>query len=209
MRMQALLKAGMVAAMLAAGGMAMAQGSDAPRAPVRVQPTAAQPDDGLRGKTFDAQEIVDAGHKFFGTTTRGLARAVESVFRKHGRPTGYVLGEEASGAFVAGVRYGEGYLYMKNGERRKIFWQGPSIGFDAGGEGAKVLMLVYNMDTPRAILGRWPGINGSAYLVAGLGVSAYGDENIVLIPIRTGVGARLGANIGYLKITARPTWNPF
>jgi len=209
MKMRRLLKAGMIAAMLAAGGMAQAGNDGAAQPPVQVKPTAAQPDEGLRGRTFNAQEIVDAGHRFFGTTTRGLARAVESVFRAHGRPTGYVLGEEASGAFVAGLRYGEGYLYMKDGTRRKIFWQGPTIGFDAGGEGAKVLMLVYNMDTPRAIYGRWPGINGSAYLVAGLGVSAYGDENIVIVPIRSGVGARLGANVGYLKITARPTWNPF
>ncbi len=209
MRMQALLKAGVMAAMLAAGGMAVAQDAAAPAAPVQVKPTAAQPDRGLRGETFSADEIVQAGHKFFGTTTRGLARAVESVFRAHGRPTGYVLGEEASGGFVAGLRYGEGILYMKNGLRQKIFWQGPTIGFDAGGEGSKVLMLVYNLDTPRAIFGRWPGFNGSAYVVAGLGVSAYGDERIVLIPIRTGVGARLGVNIGYLKITARPTWNPF
>ena len=207
MQVRSVVATGLMMAMLGAG-LALADEA-APRGPMQISPTAARADTGLHGKAFDAQEIVDAGHKFFGTTTRGLARAVESVFRAHGRPTGYVLGEEASGAFVAGVRYGEGWLYMKNGERRKIFWQGPSIGIDAGGEGTKVLMLVYNLNTPRGIFGRWPGINGSAYLVAGFSISAYGDEELVMFPIRSGIGARLGANIGYLKITEQPTWNPF
>ncbi len=202
----------MAGAMLVALGMGAAQAqqawTDAP-AQARVQPVAAPAEKGLKGDTFSADEIVQVGHKFFGTTTRGLARAIESVFAKRGRPTGYVLGEEASGAFVAGLRYGEGWLYMKNGRRQKIFWQGPSIGFDAGGEGAKVLMLVYDIATPRAIFGRMPGISGSAYLVAGFGVSAYGNEQITVMPVRSGVGWRLGANLGYLKITGRPTWNPF
>ncbi len=160
-------------------------------------------------ETFSVEEIVDAGHKFFGTTTKGLARAIESVFKAHGRPSGYVLGEEASGAFVAGLRYGEGMLYLKNGRQQKIFWQGPSIGIDAGGNGSKVLMLVYDIDTPREIFDRFLGVSGSAYLVAGLSVSMHSNDKITLIPVRTGVGARLGGNIGYLKITARPTWNPF
>ena len=167
-------------------------------------PATAQHDD-----TFSVDEIVDAGHKFFGTTTKGLARAIESVFKAHGRPKGYVLGEEASGAFVAGLRYGEGTLYLKNGHQQKIFWQGPSIGLDAGGNGSKVLMLVYDIDTPREIFDRFLGISGSAYLVAGLSVSMHSNDKITLIPVRTGVGARLGGNVGYLKITARPTWNPF
>ena len=160
-------------------------------------------------KTYSSQEIIDKGHKFFGTTTKGLARAVESVFAKHGRPTGYILGEEASGAFIGGLRYGEGWLYMKDGQRRKVFWQGPSIGFDYGGNGSRVLMLVYHIDTPRQIYSRFFGVSGSAYIVGGLGVSFHTNEQLVVAPIRTGIGARLGANIGYLKMTSRPTWNPF
>jgi len=98
---------------------------------------------------------------------------------------------------------------MKDGRRQKIFWQGPTVGLDAGGNGSKVLMLVYDIDTPRAIFGRFPGISGSAYLVGGFSVSVHANETITIIPVRSGVGARLGGNIGYLKITPRPTWNPF
>ncbi len=173
-----------------------------------AQPGAA-PAASKRAKTFSAEEIVQKGHEFFGTTTKGLAKAIEGLFKEHGRPTGYVLGEEASGAFVAGLRYGEGWLYLKDGRRQKIYWQGPTVGFDAGGNGAKVLMLVYDIDTPRAIFGRFPGISGSAYLVGGFSVSIHADEKITIIPVRSGVGARLGGNVGYLKITPRPTWNPF
>ncbi len=166
-------------------------------------------------ETFSAREIVDAGHRFFGTTTKGLARAVESVFARQGRPTGYILGEEASGSFIGGLTYGEGWLYLKDQHSRKayramkVFWQGPSIGFDAGGNGSRVLMLVYDIDTPRQILGRFPGVSGSAYLVGGLSISMHSNQQLVVVPIRTGVGARLGANMGYLKFTKRPTWNPF
>ena len=158
---------------------------------------------------YSSGEIVREGHKFFGKTTRGLARAVESVFSRNGRPTGYILGQEASGAFIGGLRYGEGTLYMKDGRRAKVFFQGPSIGFDAGGNGSRVLILVYNIDTPRQIFSRFYGVSGSAYIVGGLGVSYKTNDQLVLAPIRTGVGARLGANVGYLKLTARPTWNPF
>ncbi|HHN66835.1 MAG TPA: DUF1134 domain-containing protein [Thermopetrobacter sp.] len=158
---------------------------------------------------YSSNEIIDAGHRFFGTTTKGLARAVESVFRKKGRPTGYIIGEEASGAFIGGVRYGEGVLYLKTGGRRKVFWQGPTIGLDAGGNGAKVLMLVYNIDLPRQIFSRFFGVSGSAYIVGGLGVSYHDNARLTVVPIRSGIGARLGASVGYLKMTARPTWNPF
>ncbi len=188
---------------LAAAMPAMAAGQSVTVRPANAPATTQQ------RETFSVDEIVDAGHKFFGTTTKGLARAIESVFKAHGRPTGYVLGEEASGAFVAGLRYGEGTLYLKNGRQQKIFWQGPSIGLDAGGNGSKVLMLVYDIDIPREIFDRFIGISGSAYLVAGLSVSVHSNDKITLIPVRTGVGARLGGNLGYLKVTARPTWNPF
>ncbi len=200
--------------MACVGGLLLVAAQTGARAEqeARVQPVVAPaeaPARPARKPGFEMEEVVEAGHKFFGTTTKGLARAVESVFKAHGRPTGYVLGEEASGAFIGGLRYGEGWLYLKNGERRKIFWQGPTIGFDAGGSGAKVLVLVYDIDVAREIYDRFPGVSGSAYLVAGLSVSMHSNDKLVLIPIRTGVGARLGANIGYLKITQRPTWNPF
>lgn len=160
-------------------------------------------------KTYSPEEIVDAGQTFFGNTTKGVAQAVESVFARAGRPTGYIIGEEAAGAFIGGLRYGEGTLYMKNGTQQKVYWQGPSIGFDWGGNGSRALVLVYNIDDTNQIYDRFIGVDGSAYLVGGLGVNWQTNQRLQLAPIRTGVGARLGANVGYLKYTERPTWNPF
>src|SRR5262245_44725518 len=161
-------------------------------------------------QTYSSGEIVDAGQKFFGKTTRGVAEAVEYVFSSQGEPTAYIVGEEGAGAFVGGLRYGEGVIYYKSGTRQKVYWQGPSIGFDFGGNGSRTLVLVYNSSTPRDIYGeRFGGVEGSAYLVGGLGVNFQKNRDIILAPIRTGVGARLGANVGYLKYSREPTWNPF
>ena len=159
--------------------------------------------------TYSADEIVEGGHRWFGTTTKGLAKAVETVFAQSGRPSGYIIGEEASGAFFGGLRYGEGTLFMKDGTNKKVYWQGPSVGFDLGGNGSRVLVLVYNINQERQIYDRFIGIEGSAYMVGGLGVNFQSNEELKLAPIRTGVGARLGANVGYLKYTERPTLNPF
>jgi hypothetical protein len=158
---------------------------------------------------YPPNEIIDAGHRFFGTVSRGLAAVVEKAVSQWGLPNGYILGEEASGAFVGGLRYGEGVLYTKNAGDLRVYWQGPSIGFDVGGEGARTMMLVYNLPATPAIYERFAGIDGSAYFVGGFGMTALTANNIVIVPIRSGVGMRLGANIGYLKFTPRPTWNPF
>jgi hypothetical protein len=168
--------------------------------------TAGQQND---AKTYSPEEIIGAGQTFFGNTTKGVAQAVESVFARAGRPTGYIIGEEASGAFIGGLRYGEGTLYMKDGTQQKVYWQGPSIGFDWGGNGSRVLVLVYNIGDTTQIYDRFIGVDGSAYLIGGLGVNWQTNQQLQLAPIRTGVGARLGANVGYLKYTERPTWNPF
>lgn len=158
---------------------------------------------------YSSNEILDAGHRFFGGVSRGLAQVVEKAFSQWGLPNGYVLGEEAGGAFVAGLRYGEGTLYTKNAGDLRVFWQGPSLGFDAGGDGARTMMLVYNLPATDAIYERFAGIDGSAYFIGGFGMTALTANNVVLVPIRSGVGLRLGANIGYLKFTPKPTWNPF
>ncbi len=160
-------------------------------------------------RTYSSNEILDAGHRFFGTVSKGLARVVEHAFARQGRPTGYILGEEAGGAIVAGLRYGEGMLYTKYDGVHKVYWQGPSLGYDFGGEGSKTLILVYNMDYPDQIFHRFAGIDGSAYLVGGVGITFQKHGDVVLAPIRSGVGLRLGANVGYLKYTRYPTWNPF
>jgi hypothetical protein len=158
---------------------------------------------------FSPNEIVDAGHRFFGGISRGLATIVEKAVSQWGLPNGYVLGEEGGGAFFGGLRYGEGMLYTKNAGDLKVFWQGPSVGWDFGGEGARTMMLVYKLPATHAIYQRFGGIDGSAYFIGGLGMTALTANNIVVVPIRSGLGLRLGANIGYLKFTPQPTWNPF
>jgi hypothetical protein len=162
-----------------------------------------------RAQEYTAQEIVDSGHKFFGATSGGLATVVEKIFSSYGLPNGYLLGEEGSGALIGGLTYGEGTLYTKNAGDHKVFWQGPSLGWDFGGEGSRVMMLVYNLDDVTSLYNRFGGLAGSAYLVAGVGFNVMKNNNVLLVPIRTGVGARLGVNLGYLKLTQHATWNPF
>ena len=169
-------------------------------APQTMQPGAGE---------FSPNEIVDAGHRFFGGISRGLATIVEKAVSQWGLPNGYILGEEGGGAFFGGLRYGEGMLYTKNAGDLKVFWQGPSVGWDFGGEGARTMMLVYKLPATHAIYQRFGGIDGSAYFIGGLGMTALTANNIVVVPIRSGLGLRLGANIGYLKFTPQPTWNPF
>ena len=162
-----------------------------------------------QGETFSSEEVLAKGHEVFGKASRGLAKAVEYVFQRQGEPTAYIVGEEGSGAFVGGLRYGEGTIYYKDGRKQRIYWQGPSVGFDFGANGSRSLVLVYNSDSPEDLYERFGGVEGSAYLIGGLGVNFQRHDDIILAPIRTGVGARLGANVGYLKYTGRPDWNPF
>ena len=169
-------------------------------------PTPAQPP---ASNQFSPNEIIEAGHHFFGGVSRGLASIVEKAASQWGLPNGYILGEEAGGAFIGGLRYGDGTLYTKNAGDVRVYWQGPSLGFDAGADGARTMMLVYNLPRTEAIFDRFGGIDGSAYFVGGLGMTALTANDIVVVPIRSGVGLRLGANLGYLKFTTRPTWNPF
>ncbi|HEY5225835.1 MAG TPA: DUF1134 domain-containing protein [Methylovirgula sp.] len=169
--------------------------------------TSGNPDE--RPGEFQPEEIVESGHRFFGTISRGLAQVVENATRHWGRPNGYILGQEASGAFIGGLRYGEGKMYTRNAGDLRIFWQGPSLGFDAGADGDRTMMLVYNLPAVRAIYRRYGGLDGSAYFVGGFGMTALVYKDIVVVPIRSGVGARLGVDVSYLKFTSQPTWNPF
>jgi hypothetical protein len=179
----------------------------APAPPPGAQAYVPPPTNG-RG-TFSVQEIKDAGHRFFGSVSMGLASAIEYTFQRAGRPNGYILGEEAGGAIIAGVRYGEGTLYTKDAGEHRLYWQGPSVGYDLGAEGSKTMVLVYDLRSPGEIYSAFVGIDGSAYLVGGVGVTFLADSHVILAPIRSGLGLRLGANIGYLKYTREPTWNPF
>jgi hypothetical protein len=176
---------------------------------VPAAPPPQQPPSSPHSNEFSPNELVDAGHRFFGGVSRGLAIIVEKAVSQWGQPNGYILGEEAGGAFVGGLRYGDGTLYTKNAGDLRVFWQGPSIGFDAGADGARTMMLVYNLPRTAAIFDRFGGVAGSAYFIGGFGMTALVADNITVVPIRSGVGLRLGANVGYLKFTERPTWNPF
>ena len=159
--------------------------------------------------TYSNEEILATGHQFFGKASRGISEAVEYIFQSQGEPTAYIVGEEGSGAMIGGLRFGEGTIYYKDGITQKIYWQGPSVGFDFGGNGSRTMVLVYNSESPRELYKRFIGVEGSAYLIGGLGVNFQKNNNIIMAPIRTGVGARLGANVGYLKYSRKPTWNPF
>ncbi len=170
---------------------------------------AAQDNGAPLSSSFSKQEMISAGHKFFGKTSGGFALAIESLFSKLGRPTAYIIGEEASGAVIAGLRYGEGTLHFKSGGAHKVYWQGPSIGFDLGGNASRTMTLVYKLTQIDNLYRSYAGVEGSAYLVGGFSVNLQERDGIILAPIRTGVGARLGLNFGYLKYTRQPTWNPF
>jgi hypothetical protein len=196
-----LILAGLGSGLLA--GQANAQGYG------QGNPPPPPPQAGPPPNQYSSNEIVDTGHRFFGTVARGLAQIIEKAGSQWGLPNGYILGQEAGGAVVAGLRYGEGTLYTKNAGDLRVFWQGPSVGFDFGGDGARTMMLVYSLPATEAIYQRFAGIDGSAYFVGGLGMTALTANNMVVVPIRSGVGLRLGANVGYLKFTPTSTWNPF
>ena len=171
--------------------MAQTTGAIPPQSPSpEVTPSSPPP----TGSQFSSNELINAGSHFFGGVSHGLAM---------------IVGQEASGAFIGGLRYGDGMLYTRNAGDLRVFWQGPSVGFDAGADGARTMMLVYNLPQTGAIFDRFGGINGSAYFIGGFGMTALTANHIVVVPIRSGIGLRLGANLGYLKFTESPTWNPF
>jgi len=162
-----------------------------------------------RPSEYSSDDIVANGHRFFGSLSRGLAEVVEAAAKRWGKPNGYVLGQEAGGAFIGGLRYGEGVMYTRNAGDLKVFWEGPSLGFDAGADGDRTMMLVYNLPATNAIFRRYGGVDGSAYLIGGFGMTALVNDDVYVVPIRTGLGARLGFNVSYLKFTESSTWNPF
>jgi hypothetical protein len=184
--------------------------SGAPGQPYQAPPNSGSSmQDGGSQSTFSADEIKGAGHRFFGRVSMDLARVIEYAFQRSGRPNGYILGEEAGGAFIAGLRYGEGTLYTKDAGNHRVYWQGPSLGYDFGAEGSKTMVLVYDLRSPGEIYSTYAGVDGSAYLIGGVGITYLARGHVALAPIRSGVGLRLGANVGYLKYTRQPTWNPF
>lgn len=192
-------------AALVASRPALAQEPGAPAAMPSPSGPTAYP---ARAETYSRSELVDKVSDFFGVTAEAAAAVIEKVFREHGQPTGYVAGEEGSAAIGIGVRYGKGLLYMKNRQPEKVYWQGPSLGWDVGGNASRVFTLAYNLQYPDAVYRRFPGVEGSAYMIGGMGLNYQKAEDITLAPIRAGVGLRLGANVGYLSYSRRRNWFP-
>jgi hypothetical protein len=158
---------------------------------------------------FSEEEVFAAASEFLGGTAEGLAEIVHRIFAENGEPNAYIQGEEGSGAIVVGARYGDGTLVTKAGPTARVFWQGPSAGWDFGGDAAKTFTLVYNLPDTDAIYQRFPGVSGSAFFVGGIGANYQQRGDIILVPMRAGVGLRLGANIGYLNYTRERDWLPF
>jgi len=173
---------------LLAGGPALAQDS----------PTPPPPQQDGHAQEYSHDEIVNRVSDFLGVTAESAGGAIEKIFKENGRPTAYIAGEEGSAAFFIGLRYGKGLIYMKDKHAQAVYWQGPSFGFDAGGNASRVFVLCYDLEYPDAIYRRFPGVEGSAYFIGGLGVNYQRADGITVAPIRAGVGLRLGANVGYL-----------
>jgi hypothetical protein len=171
-----------------------------------VVPTAA--DNSTSDDTFTPNEIVKAGSDFFGISTEVMAKAVQRVFEDLGEPDAYIKGDEGSGAVIVGLRYGSGWLIRKNFDPEKVYWRGPSVGFDIGGNGSKVFTLIYNLKEKRRLFQRFPGVEGSFYFIAGLGVNYLRSGGVTLAPMRTGLGWRAGVNAHYQVYSDRRDWFP-
>ncbi len=162
-----------------------------------------------KGETVPLKTVLGAAEGVFGKGAEGLADLIEDVLRERGDPTGYITGREAGGAFIAGVRYGSGTLHHQIEGDRKIYWTGPSVGFDFGANADKVFVLVYNLNDSQRLFRRFPAAEGNAYVVGGFTASYLRRGDVVLIPVRLGVGARLGLNAGYMRFSQKNRWLPF
>jgi hypothetical protein len=159
--------------------------------------------------TFSANELTNAVSDFFGVTTEAAAKVVQRVFRDQGQPDAYIKGDEGSGAVVVGLRYGEGWMVRKNHDPVKVYWKGPSVGFDLGGNASKSFTLVYNLKREERLYQRFPGVEGSYYFVAGIGVNYLRSGGVTVVPMRTGLGLRAGVNAHYLVFSPKRDWFPF
>jgi hypothetical protein len=179
---------------------------DTADAPLSVDPTAPPATDGT---TYKRDDVIGAAEGVFGKGAKGLAGMIENVLRDQGEPNAYITGREASGAIVIGLRYGSGTMTHKVEGKRPVYWTGPSVGFDLGGDAANVFVLVYNLYDSQDLYRRFPQVEGRLYYVGGFSGTYLRRGNVALIPIRLGVGVRLGANVGYMKFSEKSRWLPF
>ncbi|MCH2541001.1 MAG: DUF1134 domain-containing protein [Alphaproteobacteria bacterium] len=168
-------------------------------------------DQSKKKKTFDQKEMVDKAKIYFADLSEGVGIIIERSFMDFGQPSAYIEGEEYSGAFFGGFRYGGGKIYFKDGTIKDIFWNGPSLGFDLGANASKVFTLVYNLevDNFNKLLGRYPEVEGTLYLAAGLAINYQKKDDIIITPVRSGLGLRAGVNLGYSKYTEKKSFIPF
>jgi hypothetical protein len=159
--------------------------------------------------TYSDDEVLTAASKFFSSGAKDLSEVLAKVMKEKGQPVGFIRGEEASGAVGVGLRYGHGSLELKGGGGRKVYWQGPSLGFDIGGNASKVFILVYDLPGSQSLFQRFPGVEGSLYFVGGFGVTYLQSGKITLAPVRFGAGWRQGLNVGYLNFSPKKRYNPF
>jgi hypothetical protein len=194
---------GAVAALaLSATAPAFARQDDANTSPASAKPVEKE-------DTFTDNEVTRATSDFFGITTEAAAKAVQRVFKDQGQPDAYIKGEEGSGAVIVGLRYGQGWLIRKHFDPVRVYWKGPSVGFDLGGNGSKFFALVYNLKRENRLYQRFPSAEGSYYLIAGIGVNYLRSGGVTIAPMRTGLGLRAGVNAGYLVFSQERDWFPF
>ncbi|MDG1707646.1 MAG: DUF1134 domain-containing protein [Emcibacteraceae bacterium] len=178
--------------------------------PARPAPTERQNMDSSNPDgTYDKENVINAASGFFGEGSEAVASVIEKAFADLGRPNGYIIGTEVSGALIVGARYGDGALSHKIEGDSRVYWKGPSIGIDVGANGSRVFALVYNLNDTQDLYQRFPAVEGSFYYVAGLGMNYQQVDEIVIAPIRMGVGLRAGVNLGYIHFTKERSWNPF
>jgi hypothetical protein len=181
--------------------------ADEPAAPEAAVPASERA--GPATTTVPRKDVFSAAEGVFGKGAEGLADLIEDLLRDRGDPTGYIAGREAGGAFIAGVRYGSGTLHHQIEGDRTVYWTGPSVGFDFGANADKVFVLVYNLNDSERLFRRFPAAEGNAYVVGGFTASYLRRGDVVLIPVRLGVGARLGLNAGYMRFSQKNRWLPF
>jgi len=197
-----------IGATLAGGLAARSAFAQEPMAPVGAGSHVYHP--GPNAEPYSNVEIVHAASGFFGAAAQDISAIIERIAKDQNQePTGYIAGTEVAGAFVVGLRYGKGELYMKHHKPERVHWQGPSVGFDFGGNASRVFTLIYGIEKPSQIFERFPGVDGALYLVGGFGVNYQRADGITLAPIRAGVGGRAGANVGYLDYSRKGHVSPF
>jgi len=218
-RLRGIMLSGAAVAMVAGGGVAQAQANQpaidadlvkpVPNAPAALPPVApATPLPPTNGQTYHQDDLIGAAEGAFGKGAKGLAQVIQSILKKQGEPNGYIVGREAGGAFAVGLRYGSGTLYHRVEGQQPVYWAGPSIGFDAGANAATTFVLVYNLYNTDDLFHRYGAGEGQAYFVGGFNVSYLRRGDVVLIPVRLGVGLRLGVNGGYMKFSKKQNWFP-